>query len=266
MAVLSLCGWQTYQHYTVRSSPWIKLYRDTLTTEAWVLGSDQSRLVQLASMLLALRYDNAIPDIFTLWQKVASLDMSEESFSQAVQHLVAHKFLEIKAESKSASKVLAPRYQDASLEEKKKKNRKEKNKRESATRRAPEDFLIGQAMIEEMRKELPGIDIEAETRKFRDHEFKSAHKDWYAAWRNWLRNAVTLSASRHTNSNGSASPAAEAAWRVMDDEVKRDVPITDPLAQRAVEHIGGRQRVRMRTIVDGPNVKRAFCAAYGEGQ
>src|SRR6201999_2272789 len=53
---ISIKGWDRFQHYTDRDPPWVKLYRDLLTSESWVLGTDTSRLVQVASILLAARY------------------------------------------------------------------------------------------------------------------------------------------------------------------------------------------------------------------
>lgn len=88
-------SWEKFQHYKDRDPPWIKLYRDTLTTEAWVLGTDLSRLLQLASTMLAARYSNKIPLRFDLIKRVASLDCSETAFRAAVEHLVAHDFVEI---------------------------------------------------------------------------------------------------------------------------------------------------------------------------
>lgn len=94
VSCISIVGWEKFQHYKDRDPPWVKLYRDLLTTESWVLGTDQSRLLQLASILLAARYGNKIPYRWDLIRKVATLDMSEPQFKAAVQHLVEHKFLE----------------------------------------------------------------------------------------------------------------------------------------------------------------------------
>ena len=94
LTFISLIGWENFQHYKDRDPPWVKLYRDLLTTESWVLGTDQSRLLQIASILLAARYGNKIPFRWDLIKKVASLDMSESQFKAAVQHLVEHNFLE----------------------------------------------------------------------------------------------------------------------------------------------------------------------------
>lgn len=75
----------------------MKLYRDLLTSESWVLGTDHSRLLQVASVLLAARYDNKIPLRWDLIKKVASLDMTEAQFKTAIQHLAEHNFVEIQA-------------------------------------------------------------------------------------------------------------------------------------------------------------------------
>jgi hypothetical protein len=111
MKLLSVKNWEKFQHYKDRDPPWIKLYRDTLTTEAWVLGSDLSRLLQLASTMLAARYSNKIPLRFDLIKRVACLDCNETSFTAAIAHLMAYDFLEIHeiedSRKQSASELLA---------------------------------------------------------------------------------------------------------------------------------------------------------------
>lgn len=94
--VIVIENWDAFQHYKDRDPPWVKLYRDLLTAESWVLGTDCSRLVQLAIILLAARYQNATPNNFTLLRKVASLDCSESEFNLAIAHLQSHKFLIVK--------------------------------------------------------------------------------------------------------------------------------------------------------------------------
>lgn len=113
-AVLSVYNWQRFQHYKDRDPPWVKLYRDLLTSESWVLGTDLSRVVQVASIMLAPRYENKIPYRFDLLKKVMNLECSEAAFKKAVDHLVAAKFLEIhevtsevKVVEQSASNALA---------------------------------------------------------------------------------------------------------------------------------------------------------------
>jgi hypothetical protein len=111
---LALCNWERFQHYKDRDPPWIKFYRDILTTESWVLGTDSSRLLQCASILLAARYGNKIPYRYDLIKKVASLDLTEEQFHEAVSYLSSSNYLEIQGipdeksiEVRHASTVLA---------------------------------------------------------------------------------------------------------------------------------------------------------------
>jgi hypothetical protein len=110
-AVIVIAAWDKFQHYKDRDPPWVKLYRDLLTAESWVLGTDDSRLVQVASMLLAARYRNATPLNYPLFRKVASIDLSEAKFRAAIDHLAATGFLEIQGDTQprkqSASKPLA---------------------------------------------------------------------------------------------------------------------------------------------------------------
>ena len=57
------------------------------------------------------------------------------------------------------------------------------------TKRCPSDFLVTEALRAEISVDCPGIDFAFETKAFRDHEFKTAHSDWAAVWRNWMREA-----------------------------------------------------------------------------
>jgi hypothetical protein len=47
-----------------------------------------------------------------------------------------------------------------------------------------------------MRAECPDVDLLAEERKFRDHEFAKGKTDWLATWRNWMREAQVRAAAR----------------------------------------------------------------------
>jgi len=58
-----------------------------------------------------------------------------------------------------------------------------------ATRKCPESFEVGFDLKTWAATECPGLDLMRETAKFRDHTFKTAHSDWGAAWRNWMRKA-----------------------------------------------------------------------------
>lgn len=62
--------------------------------------------------------------------------------------------------------------------------------RKRAGRRCPDDFDPGPEAKATMAAECPGVDLEAETRVFRDYTFATAKTDWDATWRNWVRKAA----------------------------------------------------------------------------
>ena len=196
-AVIVIAAWEKFQHYKDRDPPWVKLYRDLLTAESWVLGTDDSRLVQVASMLLAARYRNATPLNYPLFRKVASIDLSEAKFHAAIKHLAATGFLEIQGDTEprkqSASKPLASCTSETEAETDKEAEQIQ-SARKRATKRCPEDWQPTDAEIEKIRAECPGIDLLAETRKFRDYEFARGRSDWPATWRNWMREAQSRAA------------------------------------------------------------------------
>jgi hypothetical protein len=62
MSLLRIKNWCKYQHYKERNPPWIKLHRELLTSETWVMLADASRVLAIALMLLASDNDNKFED------------------------------------------------------------------------------------------------------------------------------------------------------------------------------------------------------------
>ena len=58
-----------------------------------------------------------------------------------------------------------------------------------ATRKCPASFSLDADLLAFAAAEAPGINVEREFDKFRDHTFKNANSDWAATFRNWMRNA-----------------------------------------------------------------------------
>lgn len=66
---------------------------------------------------------------------------------------------------------------------------RETKPRHPRSRRCPEDFAIT-SELRVIARELPDdFDLDGETAKFRDHEFRDARSDWPATWRKWMRTA-----------------------------------------------------------------------------
>ena len=53
--------------------------------------------------------------------------------------------------------------------------------------KCPADFEISQELFNEIKTECDLVDIEQQTKIFRDHTFGVAKTDWAATWRNWMR-------------------------------------------------------------------------------
>lgn len=58
-----------------------------------------------------------------------------------------------------------------------------------ASKRCPQEFQVTEDLTAWAAGHFPHVDLDAETEKFRDHEFAKAHTDWPATWRNWIRKA-----------------------------------------------------------------------------
>ena len=209
-AVIVVAGWEKFQHYKDRDPPWIKLYRDLLTAESWVLGTDESRLVQLASMLLAARYRNATPLNYALFRKVASLDMSEAKFKAAMKHLCATGFLEIQEDTEerkqSASSVLATCTSETEAEKIRVEAEGSAEGRgngahapspppKTKASRIPENWTPSPDLVAYAERELPGVDVEKLAEAFRDFWIAAAGErarklNWAATWRTWVRRSA----------------------------------------------------------------------------
>jgi hypothetical protein len=64
------------------------------------------------------------------------------------------------------------------------------------SRRCPRAFEVSADLEAWAREKHPGVDLRAETAKFRDHEFDKPKADWPAAWRNWIARAKQFDAGR----------------------------------------------------------------------
>jgi hypothetical protein len=82
--------------------------------------------------------------------------------------------------------------------------------KKSARKRAtppPKSFEVTSDLSRWAQTEVPGIDLKTETVKFLDHHRAkgNSHKDWTAAWRNWMRKAVEY---RREKGGAAPDPAA----------------------------------------------------------
>jgi len=102
---LSVVGWDTFQHYSKRDPPWIKVHRQLLDNYAWARLQDASKAHLVGIWLLAARHHNVIPaDPVWIAQRIGATEPVD------LHVLVEQGFLEV------ASGVLADRKQNSILE------------------------------------------------------------------------------------------------------------------------------------------------------
>lgn len=85
-----IVNWDRFQHYRDRNPPWIKLYRDLLTSQTWVTLDDAGRVLAIACMMLAAATGNKIPFDPAYVRRVAYLNQDPD-FSA----LLSLNFLEV---------------------------------------------------------------------------------------------------------------------------------------------------------------------------
>ncbi len=98
-----------------------------------------------------------------------------------------------------------PRGEESREEEKK----KPPSVSSRASKRCPADFVVTEEMRAWAAGDSPGVDLDRETAKFKDWQYKAARSDWPAAWRSWIRKAYD---DRPRAPQARGSPG-EPAWR-----------------------------------------------------
>jgi hypothetical protein len=90
-------------------------------------------------------------------------------------------------------------------------NRESRAPKRARSRTVPEDFQITDALREWAKAKAPNVNLEAETEKFRDHEFRDPHSDWPKAWRQWMRRSPEF--KQRGNDGSAAAPKRTGSWR-----------------------------------------------------
>jgi hypothetical protein len=80
------------------------------------------------------------------------------------------------------------------------------------SRKCPDDFVIPDEAKAAMRLECPTVNLELETRKFRDHTYGTARSDWLGTWRNWIRKAPEMSPRANQAPTASPNVPTDRDW------------------------------------------------------
>jgi hypothetical protein len=100
---LRVRNWERYQQYKDRCPPWIKLHREILQSEDWVMWSDSSRLLAIVCMLLASRTeDGTLPNNPEYIRRTAYLSKKPD-----LRPLITCGFLELDEDESEAYAMLS---------------------------------------------------------------------------------------------------------------------------------------------------------------
>lgn len=204
-------NWSKFQHYKNRNPPWIKLHTELLENYEFASLQDASKLLAMCIWMLAARSDNKIP-ADPDWIKSKCNLKSKPDLSPLFDAGFIEWIQELPSLEQDASKALADCEQSADSEERRDRGEGEgasasKPKPSKPSKRCPPDFIVTEELKTWAAEACPGVDIEKQTAAFRDHQFKDAHTDWEATWRNWIRRASTFGQQR---ANTPAAPRARA--------------------------------------------------------
>ena len=200
---LRVVGWEKYQHYKDRNPPWIKLYREILTSYTWTVLDDASRLLAVVCLLLAAETGNKIPLDRDYIQRRAQLKTRPD-----VRKLVDVGFAELQDDQlliDDASKTLANSVPETETET--------DSKHKGRAYRLPEEWIPNEKHYT-LAKEV-GVIVDVELPRFRDHFLGNGavKLDWDRTFNNWLRNAPRYRGNNGTHQQTSKQSRAEQVAR-----------------------------------------------------
>jgi hypothetical protein len=85
--------------------------------------------------------------------------------------------------------TLRPSESDTDTDTETEKRERARPARPAPRKRCPTEFQITPELMAWASVNAPDVNIDRETSKFRDWEFKAARSDWPATWRTWMRRA-----------------------------------------------------------------------------
>ena len=224
-------NWAVFQHYKDRCPPWIKLHRDLLNDRVFMRLPLASKAIAPMLWLLASESKDGVFD-GSLDELVFRLHISEKEYQDGVKPLIDNDFFTV------VSGVIAECYQVAIPEtetETETKTERDKNKRGS---RLSPDFLFTGDWLAFCKQERPDLQPLQTFEKFKDYWIaqpgqKGVKLDWFATWRNWVRNTSAPKMNPADIVRITVAPSNEpdpALEKIKADEKKTRPPTPEELA------------------------------------
>lgn len=182
-------NWSEYQHYKDRNPPWIKLHRDLLNDRDFMCLPIASKAIAPLLWLLASEAKNGEfnADVVELTFR---LRMTTKEVNDGLKPLINKGFFVRASGVLADCEQLAIPETETETEGEVEAKPKKPKKVETPETQIPDDFVANATAIN-LAKEL-NVSLSDEFPKFIDfHKARgNYYKDWDAALRTWLRNAV----------------------------------------------------------------------------
>ncbi len=181
-------NWRKFQHFKDRKPPWIKLYRDILDDIRWHELDPFGAKNLIMLWLIASEYGGTLPEAKTLCFRLRLNPNQLESVFYKLSHWI----------EPIDTAEISTRHQEATPETERETETELETEAEAASppkrgTQLPDDFEL--TMTRHQFAVNHGVHPLHEFNQFLDyHKSKgSVFKDWDAAWRTWVRNAVKFS-------------------------------------------------------------------------
>ena len=226
-------NWAVFQHYKDRCPPWIKLHRDLLNDRVYMCLPIASKALAPLLWLLASetkdgQFDGSLDEL------VFRLHISPKEYEDGIKPLIDKGFLII------ASGVLAESKQVAIPEtEGERETETKERKKTHRGSRLPTDFVFPKEWADFCIQQRPDLNLQQTFDSFKDYWVsapKGTKLDWFATWRNWVRNQSAPKANKFdvVLTTTPPPPNQDAALkRIMEDDKKAVPPSFEVLAKLA---------------------------------
>ena len=220
-------NWAVFQHYKDRCPPWIKLHRDLLNDRVFMRLPIASKALAPLLWLLASESKDGIFD-GSLDELVFRLHISELEYQQGVKPLIDNNFFII------ASGVLAECKQVAIPETEREKEAETKKEKKALGKRLANDFSFPLEWEQFCKETRPELHPTRTFDQFKDYWIAQAGQkgvklDWFATWRNWVRNTNAPKLNPADIGRITVPPSKEpdpVLLKILEDE-KKAAPMPD---------------------------------------
>ena len=191
MRILRIKNYEKYQNHRAKDPRWVKLYRSILNDHAFLKLDPVSRYVYIGLVILASETGNSIVNDVTYLCHRLAIPATQLNLKPLICSGLIVASLRTIQRQKSASETETERETETETEEMSPQPKLVSLSRPSAF---PDGFQFNER-ADEMAKGY-GLNVHKEFAAFRDHHVAkgSIFRDWDAAFRNWLRNAVKFAA------------------------------------------------------------------------